>query len=347
MKKIYLPLLGFVLAGFHLQAQDINLDISADALSYPQGSAGYIEMNICNPIAGSTLAANRVQPQLTLAANSATITGVSNSDGSPLTTYSIVGQPTANQIRLQALTAMPAFTCQVFRVNFQVPNSVGPGRYDVTGNLFWNGSAPDGNSTANDVSSTSIRVATATPVSLAGFTAKGQNQNVELSWSTAQERNNAFFEIQHSTNGKSFETVGKVEGKGTTSQKQNYNFTHYRLNPSVIHYYRLKQVDFDGKFELSSIRSVQLEGYQGINLVASTLTDRNVRAIVSYGDEQLAKSAQVSLVDLSGRTLSTKQVELEKGQNPIEFQTSALSSGLYLIRLENPSKTQAVKVALP
>ena len=69
--------------------------------------------------------------------------------------------------------------------------------------------------------------------------------------------------------------------------------------------------------------------------------------MVNYGDEELAKAARVSLLDLSGRTLSTQQLELVKGLNAVEFQTSSLGSGLYLIRLENPSKTQAVKVALP
>ncbi|PKK34630.1 hypothetical protein BWI96_21065, partial [Siphonobacter sp. SORGH_AS_0500] len=80
---------------------------------------------------------------------------------------------------------------------------------------------------------------------------------------------------------------------------------------------------------------------------AATQSDRTVKAVVNYGDEELAKAARVSLLDLSGRTLSTQQLELVKGLNAVEFQTSSLGSGLYLIRLENPSKNQAVKVALP
>ncbi|PQA58563.1 T9SS type A sorting domain-containing protein [Siphonobacter curvatus] len=200
----------------------------------------------------------------------------------------------------------------------------------------------------NDNSSGSIVVAEApTPVSLVSFTAKGVGNNAQLDWATAQEKNNALFEVQYSTNGQDFEAVGSVMGKGTTTVRQTYSFVHPGLNPALTHYYRLKQIDTDGSFALSQVRSVKLDQYVGIQLKASTDPARNVRVLVDYGDEQLSNLATIHLMDLSGRTLSSKQIELEKGFNRVNFSASSLSSGLYLIRLENASQPAAVKVALP
>jgi len=346
MKKILLSCLSLALST-PLLAQEVGINILNPELAVVQGGTGSIRFTLCNnDITFLSLDANRVRPLISLPATRAQITSVTNLDGSPLTAFTTETQTAPNAIRLRNAAALAPLTCIEASINFLALQELGTGTVTATLSFVGNNQTVN-NISSNDNSTTTITVTGATPVSLTEFIAKATGKNADLTWKTAQEQNNAFFEVQHSTNGRSFETVGKVEGKGTTTQSQSYAFTHFELNPSVIHYYRLKQVDFDGKFEYSSIRSVQLEGYQGISLFASTQDNRNVKAIVNYGDDQLAKTAKVSLVDLSGRTLSTQQMELENGQNPVEFQTSALSSGLYLIRLENEAKTQAVKVALP
>ncbi len=186
-----------------------------------------------------------------------------------------------------------------------------------------------------------------TPVTLIAFTAKAAGSNVQLEWATAQEKNNALFEVQHSTNGRDFETVGSLDGKGTVATRQNYSFVHASVNPAFIHYYRLKQVDFDGKSTLSPVRSVKLDGYVGIAMKASTDPSRNVRVFVDYGDEQLSKETTLYLMDISGRILSSQQLELQPGRNTVEFSSTTLGSGIYLIRMDNASHKASAKVALP
>ena len=68
-----------------------------------------------------------------------------------------------------------------------------------------------------------------------------------LSWKTASEINNSHFEIERSNNGKDFIKIGEIAGQGTSNSTKRYQFTD--KNPgSAQQYYRLKQVDFDGKF---------------------------------------------------------------------------------------------------
>ncbi|MDR6195679.1 T9SS type A sorting domain-containing protein [Siphonobacter sp. SORGH_AS_0500] len=344
MKKNYFLTLALLGSALGLRAQDMSVELAANSPAVVQGGTDFITLRLCNNSSSIPLAANRIRPRVSFPSEITTPTTVTNADGSPLTGFSEETRLSTNVVRLINTSPIAGGTCVNLRLYYEGTQA---GSQSATANTAWQGAPPIENDATNDNATLTLNVTASTPVSLAAFTLRAQGHNAELSWSTAQERNNAFFEVQHSTNGRSFETVGQVAGKGTTAQRQQYHFTHAELNPALTHYYRLKQVDFNGQSELSVVRSLQLEGYQGISLWAATQSDRTVKAVVNYGDEELAKAARVSLLDLSGRTLSTQQLELVKGLNAVEFQTSSLGSGLYLIRLENPSKNQAVKVALP
>src|SRR5690554_4647158 len=94
------------------------------------------------------------------------------------------------------------------------------------------------------------------PVELISFDAKAIGQEVQLTWVTASERDCDYFEIQRSADGLVWETIGFKKGSGNTTQLKNYS--QYDKRPlKGISYYRLKQVDFNGKFEFLPIRSVQ------------------------------------------------------------------------------------------
>ncbi|HMJ48028.1 MAG TPA: hypothetical protein VK498_11910, partial [Ferruginibacter sp.] len=90
------------------------------------------------------------------------------------------------------------------------------------------------------------------PVKLISFTGQETKYGNALSWETAQETNNAFFSIDHSLDGLSYSSIGKVAGAGTTSMPQKYTFLHNAPSPGQ-HYYRLAQTDIDGKINYSPV----------------------------------------------------------------------------------------------
>ena len=93
------------------------------------------------------------------------------------------------------------------------------------------------------------------PIELVSFSGeKKDNRNI-LNWTTASEINNAFFTVEKSYNGFDFEWVGRQEGTSPSTQIVNYSLTDYNIL-ETINYYRLKQTDFDGKFEYSSTISI-------------------------------------------------------------------------------------------
>ena len=94
------------------------------------------------------------------------------------------------------------------------------------------------------------------PIILTSFNIQSRkNRTINLHWTTSSETNNDHFIIERSQDGRHFKKIGRVKGEGTTNIKQSYNFTD--RNPfDKVSYYRLKQVDYDGRFSFSDVRSI-------------------------------------------------------------------------------------------
>ncbi len=89
---------------------------------------------------------------------------------------------------------------------------------------------------------------TALPVELLYFYGEQVTEGVQLDWQTATEINNSHFDVEWSTDGLEFQKIGEVVGAGTTPDVQFYDFIH--ATPTIgENYYRLRQVDLDGKYE--------------------------------------------------------------------------------------------------
>ena len=138
------------------------------------------------------------------------------------------------------------------------------------------------------------------PIELISFTGKNEKAQNLLSWKTATETNNKGFDIETSKDGVNFQVLEFVKGRGTTSETQNYTFTH-RLskNESGILYYRLKQMDFDGQFEYSKIIVVRSEGKQNSIAVYPNPSNGLYTIVPNEKDE----IEQISLMSITGQSI--------------------------------------------
>ena len=137
------------------------------------------------------------------------------------------------------------------------------------------------------------------PIELVSFYGeKKDNRNI-LNWTTASEINNAYFTIEKSYNGFDFEWVGTQDGSSPSTQIINYNLTDFNIL-KTINYYRLKQTDFDGKFEYSNTISIDnriddsfKEIIDRINLLGQEVDEfYNGIVIVRYKDGTSEKFCQ-------------------------------------------------------
>jgi hypothetical protein len=184
-------------------------------------------------------------------------------------------------------------------------------------------------------------VATALPVELLDFTGlKLASNHNKLSWTTANEKDFDFFEIQKANDAKTFEGIGKI--KGTTKQTsylQVYTFDDKDAN-SPINYYRLKMVDVDGKFKYSNIISLQNELNKSIvgefyPNPAETFVQIDVVA-QSDGEWKLTTT------DLAGKVIATKNEYLKKGGNKLHLDTSRWAPGVSLVQFESKNENLSI-----
>ncbi len=171
------------------------------------------------------------------------------------------------------------------------------------------------------------------PVKLLFFKAFAANGRMELAWATASELNFDYFTIERSANGSSFHEIGKVQGHGTTDSRNDYSFQD--INPIAGKmYYRLKNVDFDGFTEYSSIVSADFADSKKVNLYPNPIVNGNVNIQFNFVPGQ---DVQIQIMDLMGKVKDaqvwngnesqfTIPVSLEPGSYVIKIVTSEFSS---------------------
>jgi len=169
------------------------------------------------------------------------------------------------------------------------------------------------------------------PIQLLSFTGKKENNAVQLSWSTASEKNNLRFDILRSGSDKVFQKIGEVNGNGHTNTTLYYNFSD--RNPITgINYYQLNQVDFDGKTQEFGPISVTADITSG-SLAIYAYSDR-AELIVSL-NSSIAKPIEISVYDLSGRNIIQQRVSLEAGFNQFSLSASSLIKGIHILKISS------------
>jgi len=171
------------------------------------------------------------------------------------------------------------------------------------------------------------------PVNLLSF--KGEkNGNINaLEWKTATELNNAGFELQRSADGNTFSAVTFIASKavnGNSTGVLTYQFDDIKpINGN--NYYRLKQIDKDGKATYSNV--VLIRGNRMNQLVVSNLypnpTKKDATLILN---SPAADKVSIVITDVTGRVVFQKAASLITGDNLIQLPISQLGSGTYLVK---------------
>lgn len=163
------------------------------------------------------------------------------------------------------------------------------------------------------------------PIELASFNARAAVNNVVLDWETVSERDNDYFNVEKSTDGIHWDPIIEVDGAGTSLAPIKY--TSKDLNPTVgTTYYRLKQTDFDGRFNYFFVRAVTYEKARQIEVFPNPFV----------GEITLTKlkgqlfPLTVSISDPLGKTVIHQELEEEIDEITLGLDAE-LASGLYTI----------------
>ncbi|HLG35896.1 MAG TPA: T9SS type A sorting domain-containing protein [Bacteroidia bacterium] len=162
------------------------------------------------------------------------------------------------------------------------------------------------------------------PVELISFTGENKNSINHLHWSTASEINNDYFIVERSADGIDFENIGTVDGHGNSNQPLNYFFDDVQP-ASGINYYRLKQIDYDGKFEYSKIIAVR-NNPSGIPCFVFQ-SELSGNFILKCSQQE---NAQAQILNVDGRILKVINIT-GNSENKIDLQN--FDRGTYILRI--------------
>ena len=188
------------------------------------------------------------------------------------------------------------------------------------------------------------------PIVLEYFRGKGTEDNkVLLTWATSSEKNNDFFTLERSRDGKTFETITTLPGAGNSTKKLLYSFTDDHPE-NGLNYYRLKQTDFDKKFEYSPLISVTATAPEAVTpftvnrVYPNPFVDNLTVELTAPGDEHIT----IRLTGGNGNVVHEESVEVVSGHNTLPLQlTSQTEKGIYLLTIirsgESPKAVRVIK----
>lgn len=173
------------------------------------------------------------------------------------------------------------------------------------------------------------------PVELASFTASVSGNNVTLSWVTATELNNLGFDIERKIVEGNWTKVGFVDGYGTTTEPQLYNFTDAGL-ASGDYYYRVKQIDYDGSYKYYSLEEiVEIGAPESYDLSQNYPNPFNPTTKIKYS-VPADGFVNISIYNVLGEKVTDIVNNIQKaGSYEVTFDASSIASGMYLYRMES------------
>jgi len=171
------------------------------------------------------------------------------------------------------------------------------------------------------------------PVKLTAFTGRYSLGKALLDWQTSQELNNDRFEIYRSNDGLNFVKVGSIKSAGNSNLVTNYNFQdNISGNSGNNVYYRLKQIDVDGKATFSAVVKLALGEKTSFDVFPNPF---NNNFTVAFG---VVKASTASLIirNSAGNMVYSKTIYVSKGNNTVLINSlPTLGSGVYYLNIYN------------
>jgi len=199
----------------------------------------------------------------------------------------------------------------------------GVNKFDQTNASTINGFAIA--SSATGVAPAGFSANSALPVTFAGFYATKNNNDVVLTWSTAQELNNNNFEIQRSADGSSWSVIAVVMGMGTSNTLTQYSYTD-KNNTAATAYYRIRQVDFDGNFEFSTVKVIRGSEATPVTKVYASSNNINIEF-----NKAITGNVTVRVLNTNGQLLA--QQNFAQANYRITMNSNGKSAGLYVVQV--------------
>jgi hypothetical protein len=173
------------------------------------------------------------------------------------------------------------------------------------------------------------------PVKFIGFAVTSQNNNVLIQWSTSEEINANMYEVERSEDGSSWSTIAYVSAIGNSSAVNNYSYTDKNITAKVV-YYRIKEVDIDGKTSTTAIKSIKSNvTYTNADIKIASVQNK---VLLQFPNE-IKGSLTVRFVSMTGQLVDQQTINNPLGQVVL----SSKVTGNYVISVTNGQDLNTAK----
>lgn len=174
----------------------------------------------------------------------------------------------------------------------------------------------------------------ALPIELIYFKAEVDGRTVKMKWATAAEINNEYFTLERSEDGINFEEIGRLPGSGNTSNRRDYEYVDESpLNGES--YYRLRQTDYDGKFEVFDPDHVYLKK----KVIDESALNVWPNPFEEYFDLEIQSEESgkldISLLSMDGKLIRDESMQMDAPGTRWTFHDgNSLIPGTYILRIQ-------------
>lgn len=182
--------------------------------------------------------------------------------------------------------------------------------------------------------------ATLLPVELATFQGQLKDKEVVLFWKTISEVDNDHFLIERSTDGQSFAQIGTVNGNGNSFEPIDYSLIDPQPNPGM-NYYRLTQVDYDGRYEVfDEIVAIEYFEEHDMNVLPNPVRGDIVQ--LHYPSSSNG-TIGIQLFNAAGQLVETLTRDMERGVNVVEIPLDNQPDGVYFLSVKDGIEIKSLR----
>ena len=205
--------------------------------------------------------------------------------------------------------------------------------------------ANDGNGYSGISYVQTIQTIETPPAKFVGFSAVPNNGNGSLNWQMENESSNTdHYEIERSLNSIDFTIINIINSKNNGNSSNSYDASDLNLSTissTGIFYYRIKEIDKNGKFIYSETRKIRLSGKALAILAYPNPINHFVNLTIDIEEDA---SGILTIYDAVGKKIQLMQLELLKGANTKKINMANLAAGSYLIQLTTPKENKIIRI---
>lgn len=175
------------------------------------------------------------------------------------------------------------------------------------------------------------------PVELTKIEAIPTSAAIAVTWESSSEQDFSGYEVERSTDGKTFDKIAWVAGKGNAVEAASYSHKDAAVKENITYYYRLKMIDLDGTYEYSPIRSAAIEGSSDwkVEVYPNPVSEAFTVTVNSDASE----TGTLSIFNINGQLVHRQPLSLSEGLQQYVIQRSDLSAGIYYMQVQTTRHT--------